>query len=95
MRAVQRIPEGAAKAISRMLPDPKLTHRHVRRVAGLGSLGRQRFVALAQWHGKLHRARSQGSGAFGMLCGPQAVRVPRASSTRRSMDRACAARILM
>jgi hypothetical protein len=47
---VQRIPEGAAKAISRMLPDPKLTHRHVRRVAGLGSLGRQRFVALAQWH---------------------------------------------
>jgi len=45
-----RIPEGAAKAIIRMLPDPKLPHRHLHRVAGMGSLGRQRFVALAQWH---------------------------------------------
>ena len=45
-----RLPEDAAKAISRMLPDPKLPRRNVHRVAGLGSLGRQRFVALAQWH---------------------------------------------
>jgi hypothetical protein len=33
-----------------MLPDPTLTRRTVHRVAGLGSLGRQRFVSLAQWH---------------------------------------------
>jgi hypothetical protein len=45
-----RIPDGAAKGISRMLPDPEITRRHMHRVAGLGSLGRQRFVALAQWH---------------------------------------------
>jgi hypothetical protein len=45
-----RIPAGAAKAIARMLPDSDLSRRHVHRVAGLGSLGRQRFVALAQWH---------------------------------------------
>jgi hypothetical protein len=45
-----KLPDGAAKAISRMLPDPKLPRRYVQRVAGLGSLGRQRFVALAQWH---------------------------------------------
>jgi hypothetical protein len=45
-----RLPEGAAKGISRMLPDPTLTRRTVHRVAGLGSLGRQRFVSLAQWH---------------------------------------------
>jgi hypothetical protein len=45
-----RIPEGAAKGITRMLPDPKLSPLHLHRVAGLGSLGRQRFVALAQWH---------------------------------------------
>jgi uncharacterized protein DUF2252 len=45
-----KLPAGAAKGISRMLPDPKLPRRHVHRVAGLGSLGRQRFVALAQWH---------------------------------------------
>lgn len=45
-----KLPAGAAKGISRMLPDPKLPRRQVQRVAGLGSLGRQRFVALAQWH---------------------------------------------
>jgi hypothetical protein len=45
-----KLPAGASKAISRMLPDSGLSRRHVHRVAGLGSLGRQRFVALAQWH---------------------------------------------
>ncbi|HLY17049.1 MAG TPA: DUF2252 family protein [Bryobacteraceae bacterium] len=44
------IPAGAEKGISRMLPDPTLPRRYVQRVAGLGSLGRQRFVALAEWH---------------------------------------------
>jgi hypothetical protein len=33
------------------LPEPGLTCRVVHRVAGLGSLGRQRFVALADWRG--------------------------------------------
>jgi Uncharacterized protein conserved in bacteria (DUF2252) len=46
-----KIPAGAAKGISRMLPEPNLPCRYVHRVAGLGSLGRQRFVALAEWHG--------------------------------------------
>ncbi len=45
-----KVPSGAAKGISRMLPEPDLPRRHLHRVAGLGSLGRQRFVALAQWH---------------------------------------------
>jgi hypothetical protein len=36
-----------------MLPDPKLPYRVVRRVAGMGSLGRPRFVALAEWGGAL------------------------------------------
>ncbi len=45
-----RIPDAAAKSVARLLPDPKLPHRWTHRVAGLGSLGRQRFVALAQWH---------------------------------------------
>jgi hypothetical protein len=46
-----KIPSGAAKGISRLLPVPDLPSRCVHRVAGLGSLGRQRFVALAEWHG--------------------------------------------
>ncbi len=33
------------------MPDPRLTMRIVRRVAGVGSLGRPRFVALAEWQG--------------------------------------------
>jgi hypothetical protein len=51
-----KVPAGAAKGISRMLPVPDLPLRCVHRVAGLGSLGRQRFVALAEWHsGKIAR----------------------------------------
>jgi hypothetical protein len=46
-----KIPSSAAKALKRMMPDPKLKFRVVHRVAGLGSLGRLRFVALADWHG--------------------------------------------
>ncbi len=45
-----KVPEGAVKGISRMLPDPKVPRQYVHRVAGLGSLGRQRFVAVAKWH---------------------------------------------
>src|SRR5579871_3832994 len=45
-----QIPVGAVKGIDRMLPAPNLPRRYVQRLAGLGSLGRQRFVALADWH---------------------------------------------
>jgi hypothetical protein len=47
----RRIPEGARKALRQLLPEPDLRFRIVRRVAGLGSLGRHRFVALANWNG--------------------------------------------
>lgn len=46
-----KIPASAAKALKRMMPDRRLKFRVVHRVAGLGSLGRLRFVALADWHG--------------------------------------------
>ncbi|MGP8243239.1 MAG: DUF2252 family protein [Bryobacteraceae bacterium] len=44
-------PAGAMKAIARMLPEKGLHWKVSHRVAGLGSLGRQRFVAVAEWHG--------------------------------------------
>lgn len=44
-------PAGALKAISRLMPEPGLQCRIAHRVAGLGSLGRQRYVALAEWRG--------------------------------------------
>ena len=44
-------PAGAVKAIARLLPEAGIECRYTHRVAGLGSLGRQRYVALAQWRG--------------------------------------------
>lgn len=41
----------AAKTLDSAMPSRKLRYRVVHRVAGLGSLGRQRFVALADWDG--------------------------------------------
>jgi hypothetical protein len=46
-----KIPSSAAKSLKRMMPDPKLKFRVVHRIAGLGSLGRLRFVGLGDWHG--------------------------------------------
>ena len=44
-------PAGARKALARMMPERDLPWRIVHRVAGLGSLGRQRYVAIADWRG--------------------------------------------
>lgn len=41
----------AITAIEQLMPEQGLSYRLVRRVSGLGSLGRQRFVALADWRG--------------------------------------------
>src|SRR6202161_2793821 len=46
-----RIPSSAVKALNRMMPEGGIDCRVVHRLAGLGSLGRRRFVALAQWRG--------------------------------------------
>jgi hypothetical protein len=45
------IPDGARKAIARLLPAPHLPYRVVRRVAGVGSLGHPRYVAVSDWRG--------------------------------------------
>jgi len=44
-------PAGAIKAIERMMPERGLRWRIGHRVAGLGSLGRERYVAVAEWRG--------------------------------------------
>jgi hypothetical protein len=46
-----RLPAGARKAIARLMPERGLEWRISHRVAGLGSLGRERYVAVAQYHG--------------------------------------------
>jgi Uncharacterized protein conserved in bacteria (DUF2252) len=45
------VPPSAREALEHLLPERGLSYRVAHRVAGLGSLGRMRFVALADWHG--------------------------------------------
>jgi Uncharacterized protein conserved in bacteria (DUF2252) len=45
------VPPGATKALESVLPDANIPRRIAHRLAGMGSLGRQRFVALAEWRG--------------------------------------------
>jgi uncharacterized protein (DUF2252 family) len=47
----QEPPESATKALRRMMPERGLKYRVAHRIAGLGSLGRRRYVALTQWRG--------------------------------------------
>jgi len=46
-----QVPESAREAIEHLLPEPGMRYRLARRVAGLGSLGRPRLVAIAEWKG--------------------------------------------
>jgi len=46
-----RLPTAVHRGFAHALPEPDLPYRPVRRVAGLGHLGRQRFVALAEYGG--------------------------------------------
>jgi hypothetical protein len=44
--------EGAPREVlDTVMPDPGLEYRVVHRVSGLGSLGRERFTAIAEWRG--------------------------------------------
>jgi hypothetical protein len=67
-----KIPNSAHKAIVRMLPQPDVPHVILHRVAGLGSLGRQRFVAIGDWHGgKIAReAKALAPSACAWACKP-------------------------
>lgn len=46
-----RVPKSARRAIERLLPERGLTYRIAHRIAGLGSLGRERFVGVALFDG--------------------------------------------
>lgn len=41
------------RALEKTLPDPRMEYKVVRRQAGLGSLGQERFVAIGDWKGGL------------------------------------------
>lgn len=48
-----RVPEEARAGILALLPDPVIRRRFARRTAGLGSLGKPRFVGMIEWRGGL------------------------------------------
>jgi hypothetical protein len=48
---VKAVPASAREALESMLPERGIEYEVAHRVAGLGSLGRQRYVALADWRG--------------------------------------------
>jgi hypothetical protein len=45
------VPVSATEAIEHLMPARDVPYRLTHRVAGLGSLGHQRYVAIAEWHG--------------------------------------------
>ena len=47
----KHLPASAKRALEKMLPHRGLSYRVVHRVAGLGSLGRERYVAIAEFSG--------------------------------------------
>jgi hypothetical protein len=49
--STKKCPVGVSKAFDNMMPERGLHWRTSHRIAGLGSLGRERYVALGEWHG--------------------------------------------
>jgi len=49
--SLKKVPPSIATLLKKAMPEPGLDFRVVHRQAGLGSLGRQRFTAIADWRG--------------------------------------------
>jgi hypothetical protein len=49
--SMQETPEGVRKAIDRMMPERGMKWKAAHRIAGLGSLGRERWVCIADYEG--------------------------------------------
>jgi Uncharacterized protein conserved in bacteria (DUF2252) len=45
------VPKSALKALGHLMPEAGLKYRLAHRIAGLGSLGRERYVAITDWRG--------------------------------------------
>lgn len=82
-----KVPKAARAALARRMPEPGAAYRIVHRVAGLGSLGRQRFAALACCRGSLvaREAKALAPSACAWAQGRQS---PPGALYRRLLDRA-------
>ncbi len=50
--AQEQAPASALRVLEHLLPEPNLPYRIVHREAGIGSLGRERWTAIASWDGE-------------------------------------------
>ncbi len=89
---LQRLPQARAprrvrRLLDRNLPERGLECRILHRVAGLGSLGRPRFVALAHWHGGLvaHEAKALLPSAYAWALGKSGKRLHYLRLIRRAI----------
>jgi uncharacterized protein (DUF2252 family) len=80
-----RIPVAVRKLLARGLPGPKLRFDVVHRRAGLGSLGRPRFTALARWHDAMvaREAKALLPSAYGWALGRPGTASSSAAHERR------------
>jgi hypothetical protein len=51
LKKLKQVPRPAVRAMQSLLPGTRLDLTFAQRVCGLGSLGRQRYAALAEWRG--------------------------------------------
>ena len=51
MPTLAEVPDFVRPLLEKWFPEPGLNYRVIHRIAGLGSLGRRRFTALADWRG--------------------------------------------
>ena len=65
----EKFPRARARRWRNLLPAPGLVYRVAHRVAGLGSLGRERYVALADWEGGRVAREAKALLAFRMRLG--------------------------
>jgi uncharacterized protein (DUF2252 family) len=74
LRTAPDVDRGAAAAITAAMPAGDLPIRFVRRVAGMGSLGRPRFVGIADWRGGrvAREAKATAPSAWVWACGATA-----------------------
>ena len=67
----RRVPRSAIKAMESLMPESDVKYRVAQRTAGIGSLGRERYTAIADWHGgKIAReAKALATSAYAWAAG--------------------------
>ena len=72
---VREAPGSARKALESLLPAKNLEYKLLHRISGVGSLGSERFVAIAEWKGGRIAPRGQSCGPFRIRVGWERWRI--------------------